>query len=366
MVSKLQRSNSVERIAELLGPKASELLDHTSQTILKDHIQLPGPDFIDRVWAKSDRSPRVLRSLQALFDNGRLAGTGYLSILPVDQGIEHSAGASFAPNPEYFDPENIIRLAIEGGCNAVASTFGVLGSIGRKYAHKIPFIVKINHNELLTLPNKFDQILFGTVREAYNLGAVAIGATVYFGSEESTRQITEISERFAEAHELGMACILWCYLRNPKFKTPEGDMHSSADLTGQANHLGVTIQADIIKQKLPERNGGYKAVEAALGSAYGKTSKLVYEKLTTDNPIDLVRYQVANCYMGRCGLINSGGESKGASDLAEAVRTAVINKRGGGMGLISGRKAFQRPMSEGVQLLNSIQDVYLADEITVA
>ena len=366
MVSKLQRSGSVEQIADLLGPNAAQLLDHTSQAIPKEHLHLPGPDFVDRVWGISDRSPAVLRSLQTLFDNGRLAGTGYLSILPVDQGIEHSAGASFAPNPEYFDPENIIKLAIEGGCNAVASTFGVLGSVGRKYAHKIPFIVKINHNELLTLPNKFDQVLFGTVREAHNLGAVAVGATIYFGSDESTRQITEISEAFAQAHELGMACILWCYLRNPKFKTPEGDMHASADLTGQANHLGVTIEADIIKQKLPERNGGYKAVEAALGSSYGKTSKLVYEKLTTDNPIDLVRYQVANCYMGRCGLINSGGESKGASDLAEAVRTAVVNKRGGGMGLISGRKAFQRPMSEGVHLLNSIQDVYLADEITVA
>jgi fructose-bisphosphate aldolase, class I len=366
MATELKRSDSMDRIAELLGPDASKLLDHKSQTISKDDLQLPGPDFVDRVWGVSDRSPSVLRSLQALFDNGRLAGTGYLSILPVDQGIEHSAGASFAPNPQYFDPENIVKLAIEGGCNAVASTFGVLGGVARKYAHKIPFIVKINHNELLTLPNKFDQVLFGTVKEAHNLGAVAVGATIYFGSDESTRQITEISRAFAEAHELGMACILWCYLRNPKFKTPEGDMHAAADLTSQANHLGVTIQADIIKQKLPERNGGYKAVEQALGGSYGKTSKLVYEKLTTDNPIDLVRYQVANCYMGRCGLINSGGESKGASDLAEAVRTAVINKRGGGMGLISGRKAFQRPMNEGVQLLNSIQDVYLADEITIA
>ena len=366
MATELQRSASLDRIAELLGPDASKLLDYKSQTILKEHVQLPGPDFIDRVWAISDRPTRVLRSLQSLFDNGRLAGTGYLSILPVDQGIEHSPGASFAPNPAYFDPENIIRLAIEGGCNAVASTFGVLGTVGRKYAHKIPFIVKINHNELMTLPNKFDQVMFGTVKEAHNLGAVAVGATIYFGSDESTRQITEISKAFAQAHELGMGCILWCYLRNSKFKTPEGDMHASADLTSQANHLGVTIQADIIKQKLPERNGGYKAVEAALGGSYGKTNKLVYEKLTTDNPIDLVRYQVANCYMGRCGLINSGGESKGASDLAEAVRTAVINKRGGGMGLISGRKAFQRPMNEGVQLLNAIQDVYLSDEITVA
>jgi class I fructose-bisphosphate aldolase len=366
MATQLQRSNSIDRIAELLGPNADELLKHTSQTISKDQLNLPGPDFIDRVWSHSDRSPAVLRSMQSLFDNGRLAGTGYVSILPVDQGIEHSAGASFAPNPQYFDPDNIVKLAIEGGCNAVASTFGVLGTVARKYAHKIPFIVKINHNELLTLPNKFDQVAFGTVKEAHNLGAVAVGATIYFGSDESTRQITEISEAFAQAHELGMACILWCYLRNSKFKTPEGDMHASADLTSQANHLGVTIQADIIKQKLPERNGGYKSVETALGGSYGKISKLVYEKLTTDNPIDLVRYQVANCYMGRCGLINSGGESKGASDLAEAVRTAVINKRGGGMGLISGRKAFQRPMSEGVQLLNAIQDVYLADEITVA
>jgi len=366
MATELKRSSTMERIEELLGASARDLLDHTAKTISKDDLQLPGPDFIDRVWTISDRPNTVLRSLQSLFDNGRLAGTGYLSILPVDQGIEHSAGASFAPNPQYFDPENIVKLAVEGGCNAVASTFGVLGTVGRKYAHKIPFIVKINHNELLTAPNKFDQVLFGTVKEAYNLGAVAVGATIYFGSDESTRQITEISRAFAEAHELGMATILWCYLRNPKFKTPEGDIHTAADLTSQANHLGVTIQADIIKQKLPERNGGYKAVEGVLGGSYGKTSKLVYDKLTTDNPIDLVRYQVANCYMGRCGLINSGGESKGASDLAEAVRTAVINKRGGGMGLISGRKAFQRPMSEGVELLNAIQDIYLAQEITVA
>ncbi|HKE59839.1 MAG TPA: class I fructose-bisphosphate aldolase [Pyrinomonadaceae bacterium] len=367
MATELKRSGStLDWIDQLLGEAARNLLDHETTTIRKDQVQLPGPDFVDRVWANSDRSPSVLRSIQSLFDNGRLAGTGYLSILPVDQGIEHSAGASFAPNPEYFDPAKIVELAIEGGCNAVASTFGVLGSVARKYAHKIPFIVKINHNELLTLPNKFDQVLFGTVKEAHNMGAVAVGATIYFGSDESTRQITEISAAFAQAHDLGMACILWCYLRNPKFKTPEGDMHAAADLTSQANHLGVTIQADIIKQKLPVLNGGYKAVEADLGSAYGKTSKLVYEKLTTDNPIDLVRYQVANCYMGRCGLINSGGESKGASDLAEAVRTAVINKRGGGMGLISGRKAFQRPMTEGIELLNSIQDVYLSEEITVA
>jgi len=367
MATELKRTgSSIDRIEELLGADARTLLDHKSQTIAKDDVHLPGPDFIDRVWSVSDRSPGVLRSLQSLFDHGRLAGTGYLSILPVDQGIEHSAGASFAPNPKYFDPSNIVELAIEGGCNAVASTFGVLGTVARKYAHKIPFIAKINHNELLTLPNKFDQVMFGTVKEAHNLGAVAVGATVYFGSDESTRQITEISEAFAQAHELGMGCILWCYLRNSKFKTPEGDMHASADLTAQANHLGVTIQADIIKQKLPERNGGYKAVEAQLGGSYGKTSKIVYEKLTTDSPIDLVRYQVANCYMGRAGLINSGGESKGASDLSEAVRTAVINKRGGGMGLISGRKAFQRPMNEGVELLNAIQDVYLSEEITVA
>jgi class I fructose-bisphosphate aldolase len=325
---------------------------------------VPGPDFVDRVFAISDRNPRVLRSLQTLYEHGRLAGTGYLSILPVDQGIEHSAGASFAPNPQYFDPENIVKLAVEGGCNAVASTFGVLGMVARKYAHKIPFIVKINHNELLTYPNQFDQVLFGTIDEARDMGAVAIGATIYFGSEHSTRQITEISQAFAYAHELGMATILWCYLRNPAFKTSQGDMHTAADLTGQANHLGVTIEADIIKQKLPERNGGYLALNVE--SSYGKTNKKIYSELSSDNPIDLVRYQVANCYMGRCGLINSGGESKGASDMAEAVRTAVINKRGGGMGLISGRKAFQRPMDEGVALLNAIQDVYLSEEITVA
>src|SRR2546421_3771713 len=367
MATELKRSAStVDRIEELLGAEAQTLLEHKSQAIPSSQLYLPGPDFIDRVCAQSDRSPSVLRSLQALINHGRLAGTGYLSILPVDQGIEHSAGASFAPNPLYFDPENIVKLAIEGGCNAVASTFGVLGVVARKYAHKIPFVVKINHNELLTVPNKFDQVLFGTVKEAHNMGAVAVGATIYFGSEESTRQITEISQAFAQAHELGMTTILWCYIRNPAFKTPEGDMHTSADLTGQANHLGVTIQADIIKQKLPERNGGYPAVEKALGKSYGKTSKLVYEKLTTDNPIDLVRYQVANCYMGRCGLINSGGESKGATDLADAVRTAVINKRGGGTGLISGRKAFQRPMAEGIELLNAIQDVYLSEEITIA
>ena len=367
MATEMKRSAATtNRIEELLGDEARSLLDHTAQTIPKEQLHLPGPDFVDRVVAQSDRSSAVLRSLQSLIGHGRLAGTGYVSILPVDQGVEHSAGASFAPNPQYFDPENIVKLAIEGGCNGVASTFGVLGSIARKYAHKIPLIVKINHNEMLTLPNKFDQVLFGTVKEAKNLGAIAVGATIYFGSDESTRQITEISEAFAQAHELGMACILWCYLRNSKFKTPEGDMHAAADLTGQANHLGVTIQADIVKQKLPERNGGYPAVEKELGKSYGKTSKLVYEKLTTENPIDLVRYQVANGYMGRIGLINSGGESKGAGDLAAAVRTAVINKRGGGMGLISGRKAFQRPMNEGVELLNAIQDVYLSKEITVA
>ena len=353
-----------QKIQELLGSDAETLLSYTSKTISKEHLQLPGADFVDRVWTQSDRNPNVLRSLQTLFDNGRLRGTGYLSILPVDQGIEHSAGASFAPNPQYFDPDNIVKLAIEGGCNAVASTFGVLGIVARKYAHKIPFIVKINHNELLTYPNKFDQVMFGTINQARDMGAVAVGATIYFGSDEATRQITEVSEAFAYAHELGMATILWCYLRNNKFKGAEGDMHTAADLTGQANHLGVTIQADIIKQKLPERNGGYNMLNVE--SSYGKTNPKIYSELTTDNPIDLVRYQVANCYMGRAGLINSGGESKGESDLVDAVRTAVINKRGGGMGLISGRKAFQRPMAEGIQLLNSIQDVYLSEEVTVA
>ncbi len=365
MATELKREGSaLGRIEELLGDDGRALLEFDSPKISKDLLQVPGPDFVDRVWADSDRSPQVLRSLQSLFDHGRLGGTGYLSILPVDQGIEHSAGASFAPNPAYFDPENIVKLAIEGGCNAVASTFGVLGVVARKFAHKIPFIVKINHNELLTYPNKFDQILFGTVEQAHEMGATAVGATVYFGSEESGRQIVEIAEAFALAHDLGMATVLWCYLRNPKFKTKDGDMHTAADLTAQANHLGVTIEADIIKQKLPERNGGYNALN--IESGYGKTNPKVYTDLTSDNPIDLVRYQVANCFMGRCGLINSGGESKGQTDMAEAVRTAVINKRGGGMGLISGRKAFQRPMDEGVQLLNAIQDVYLAEEITVA
>src|SRR5437773_5184794 len=353
-------------IETYLGAKADSLLGFKSPKIAKERLHLPGPDFVDRIYASTDRNLRVLTNLQRMFGHGRLSGTGYLSILPVDQGIEHSGGASFAKNPDYFDGGNIIKLAIEGGCNAVASTFGVLGSVARKYAHKIPFIVKINHNELLTFPNRFDQVLFGTVQQAYDMGAAAVGATIYFGSDESTRQIVEISQAFAQAHELGMACILWCYLRNPNFKTAEGDMHAAADLTSQANHLGVTIQADIIKQKLPEKNGGYPAVAKGLGGVYGKTSKLIYEKLTSDNPIDLVRYQVANCYMGRCGLINSGGESKGSGDLAAAVRTAVVNKRGGGTGLISGRKAFQRPFEEGVELLNAIQDVYLASDITVA
>ncbi len=361
-----RRSMSVDytKIQELLDGEAETLLSHVSKTIPKQDLHLPGGDFVDRVWMDSDRTPGVLRSLQTLIDHGRLAGTGYVSILPVDQGIEHSAGASFAPNPQYFDPANIVKLAVEGGCNAVASTFGVLGIVARKYAHKIPFIVKINHNELLTYPNQFDQVMFGTIEQAKNMGAVGVGATIYFGSDQSTRQIIEVSEAFAYAHELGMATILWCYLRNSKFKTSDGDMHTAADLTGQANHLGVTIQADIIKQKLPERNGGYNSLN--MESSYGKTNPKIYSELTSDNPIDLVRYQVANCYMGRCGLINSGGESKGAGDLADAVRTAVVNKRGGGTGLISGRKAFQRPMAEGVELLNAIQDVYLTKDITVA
>jgi fructose-bisphosphate aldolase, class I len=349
----------MEKIIDLLGKDADSLLNHSCKTITKESLHLPGPDMVDRIFLASDRNSRVLTNLQRLLSHGRLQDTGYLSILPVDQGIEHSAGASFAPNSAYFDPENIVKLAVEGGCNAVASTFGVLGIVARKYAHKIPFIVKINHNELLTYPNKADQVMFGTVREAHNLGAAAVGATIYFGSDEATRQIVDVAAAFACAHELGMATILWCYLRNPAFKADK-DYHVSADLTGQANHLGVTIQADIIKQKLPENNGGYNALK------FGKTSPLVYEKLTSDHPIDLCRYQVANCYMGRCGLINSGGASSGAGDLAEAVRTAVINKRAGGMGLISGRKAFQRPMADGVKLLNAIQDVYLDAKITVA
>ncbi len=349
-------------IKELLGSDAS-LLEHKCTTIPKESLYLPGGDFVDRVWKDSDRSPQVLRNLQAIFNSGRLSGSGYLSILPVDQGIEHSAGASFSPNPIYFDPENIVKLAIEGECNAVASTLGVLGAVSRKYAHKIPFVLKINHNEFLSYPNKYDQILFASVEQAFNMGAAAIGATIYFGSDESARQIQEISQAFQYAHEFGMATILWCYLRNSAFNVKgDKDYHVSADLTGQANHLGVTIGADIIKQKLPENNGGYNAVK------FGKTSKLVYEKLSSDNPIDLTRYQVANCYMGRCGLINSGGAStgKGDSDLKEAVKTAVINKRAGGMGLISGRKAFQKPMSEGVELLHAIQDVYLDKDVTIA
>ena len=326
----------------------------------RTRLHLPGPDFVDRIFALSDRSPRVLRSLQSLFDHGRLGGTGYVSILPVDQGIEHSAGASFAPNPAYFDSENIVKLAIEGGCNAVASTLGVLGSVSRKYAHRIPFILKFNHNEFLTYPNSYDQIRFASVKQASDMGAVGVGATIYFGSEESKRQIVEVSEMFQQAHELGLFTVLWCYLRNPAFKTKEKDYHLSADLTGQANHLGVTIEADIIKQKLPENNGGYTAIN------FGKTHKAVYAKLSSDNPIDLTRYQLANCYMGRAGLINSGGASAGESDLKEAVKTAVINKRAGGTGLISGRKAFQRPMKEGVELLNAIQDVYLSKDVTIA
>ena len=350
-------------IEQYLGSKAESLLGFKNPKIAKERLHLPGPDFIDRVYAASDRNLRVLNNLHRLFFNGRLSGTGYLSILPVDQGIEHSGGASFAKNPDYFDGENIVKLAIEGGCNAVASTFGVLGSVARKYAHKIPFIVKINHNELLTYPNQFNQILFGTVEEAHDMGAAAVGATIYFGSTQSDRQIIEISHAFAKAHELGMATVLWCYLRNSAFKKDK-DYHVSADLTGQANHLGVTIQADIIKQKLPENNGGYQALNMG-DSSYGKFDKRIYTDLCSDHPIDLTRYQVANCYMGRAGLINSGGAS-GANDFEEAVATAVINKRAGGTGLISGRKAFQRPMADGVKLLNAIQDVCLAKEITVA
>jgi len=351
------------KIEGYLGSKAESLLGFKSPKIAKERLHLPGPDFIDRVWSDSDRNVRVLANLHRLFNHGRLSGTGYMSILPVDQGIEHSAGASFAKNPDYFDGGNIVKLAVEGGCNAVASTFGVLGSVARKYAHKIPFIVKINHNELLTFPNKFDQIFFGTVKEAWNMGAAAIGATIYFGSDQADRQIVEVSRAFAEAHELGMATVLWCYLRNSAFKKDK-DYHVSADLTGQANHLGVTIQADIIKQKMAENNGGYQALNIG-DSSYGKFDKRIYTDLASDHPIDLCRYQVANCFMGRSGLINSGGAS-GANDFEEAVATAVINKRAGGTGLISGRKAFQRPMKEGVQLLNAIQDVYLSSDVTVA
>lgn len=352
-------------IPQLLGSDADKLLNHTCKTISKDQIHLPNPNLVDQVFVQSNRSTNVLRNLSAMFNTGRLAGTGFLSILPIDQGIEHSGGASFAKNPIYFDPENIVKLAMEGGCNAVATTYGVLAMMSRSYAHKIPFIVKVNHNELLTYPNKADQIMFGTVRDAWNLGAAAIGATIYFGSDNSTRQIVEVAKAFEEAHSLGMATILWCYTRNSAFKKDGVDYHVSADLTGQANHLGVTIQADIIKQKLAENNGGYKALNTG-GSSYGKLDERIYTELTTDHPIDLCRYQVANCYMGRAGLISSGGESKGASDLADAVKTSVINKRAGGMGLISGRKAFQRPMKEGVEILNAIQEVYLDKSITVA
>ncbi len=355
---------AVNSIEELLGDEAEELLNHKCETISKDKIQLPGPDYVDETWYHSDRNPRVLRNLQAMFDTGRLGGTGYLSILPVDQGVEHSAGASFAKNPDYFDPEKIVELAIEGGCNAVASTIGVLGAVARKYAHKIPFVVKINHNELMSYPNQYDQIMFGTVERAFDMGAAAIGATIYFGSQESNRQIQEVARAFERAHELGMATILWCYTRNSSFKQNGVDYHSAADLTGQANHLGVTLQADIIKQKLPVNNGGYKALNMG-DSSYGKLDERIYTELTSDNEIDLTRYQVANCYMGRAGLINSGGAS-GENDFAQAVRTAVVNKRAGGMGLISGRKAFQRPMDEGVKLLNLIQDVYLDENITIA
>jgi class I fructose-bisphosphate aldolase len=347
-----------KNIQELLGKEASDLLSYKAK-FPKEKLHIPGPDFVDRIFAQSDRNINVIKNLQWLFMSGRLSGTGYVSILPVDQGIEHSAGASFAPNPDYFDPENIVKLAIEGGCNAVASTLGVLGSVSRKYAHKIPFIVKLNHNELLTYPNKYDQIMFAGVEQARDLGAAAVGATIYFGSEESGRQIIEVSQAFQYAHELGLATILWCYLRNSAFKTSEADYHTAADLTGQANHLGVTIEADIIKQKLPDCNGGFNALK------FGKTNKKVYSDLTSDHPIDLTRYQVINNYMGRSGLINSGGAS-GENDFAEAAKTAVINKRAGGMGLISGRKAFQRPMKEGIELLNVIQDVYLSKDITVA
>ena len=353
-------ATSTSKLEEILGADAAPLLQHQCKTIPKEQLHLPGPDYVERIYAGSDRPARVLTSLQSLLDHGRLAGTGYVSILPVDQGIEHSAGASFAPNPAYFDPENIVKLAIEGGCNAVASTLGVLGSVARKYAHRIPFMLKFNHNEFLSYPNSYDQIRFASIKQAFDMGAMAVGATIYFGSEESKRQLQEVTEMFQQAHELGMCTVLWCYLRNAAFKTKETDYHVAADLTGQANHLGVTIEADIIKQKMPETNGGYNALN------FGKTSKKVYSDLTSDNPIDLTRYQVANCYMGRAGLINSGGASSGESDLKEAVRTAVINKRAGGMGLISGRKAFQRPLKEGVGLLNAIQDVYLSKDVTIA
>jgi class I fructose-bisphosphate aldolase len=357
-----QNTSQLTQIEQYLGDRAESLLGFTTPKISKDRLHLPGPDAVDRYFAPTDRNNRVLASLQRLFNHGRLAGTGYVSILPVDQGIEHSAGASFAKNPDYFDPAKIVELAIEAGCNGVASTFGVLGAVARRHAHKIPFIVKINHNELMTYPNQFDQIMFGTVKQAFDMGAAAVGATIYFGSAQSTRQIVEVSQAFAHAHELGMATILWCYLRNSAFKKDK-DYHVSADLTGQANHLGVTIQADIIKQKLPENNGGFKALNMG-DSSYGKLDERMYTELCSDHPIDLCRYQVANCYMGRVGLINSGGAS-GKNDFGEAAATAVINKRAGGMGLISGRKAFQRPMAEGIQLLNVIQDVYLDPSITI-
>jgi class I fructose-bisphosphate aldolase len=355
---------SISKLEELLGKDAEYLLGHTSQTIAKERLYLPGPRYLDEVFTQTDRSPQVLRSLAQMFNTGRLAGTGYLSILPVDQGIEHSAGASFAPNPDYFDPAKIVELAIEGGCNAVASTFGVLGAVARKYAHRIPFMVKINHNELLTYPNKFEQVMFGTLREAWNMGAVAVGATVYFGSEGATKQLVEVAQAFAMAHEMGMATVLWCYMRNSAFKVNGVNHETSADLSAQANHLGVTIQADIIKQKLPTSNGGFKALNSG-NSSYGKLDERIYSQLTSDHPIDLTRYQVANGYMGRIGLISSGGAS-GDNDFAEAAWTAIVNKRAGGMGLISGRKAFQRPMAEGVALLHLIQDVYLNDDVTIA
>jgi class I fructose-bisphosphate aldolase len=357
--SGLEQGTGIGRLESILGSDTS-LLQHQCKTIPKETLHLPGPDFIERIHLSSDRPVRVLTAMQSMFDAGRLGRTGYVSILPVDQGIEHSAGASFAPNPAYFDPENIVKLAIEGGCNAVASTLGVLGAVSRKYAHKIPFILKFNHNEFISYPNAYDQIRFASIKQAFDMGAAGVGATIYFGSEESKRQIQEVAQMFQQAHELGMFTVLWCYLRNSAFKTKETDYHVAADLTGQANHLGVTIEADIIKQKLPENNGGFTAVN------FGKTHKAVYSQLSSDNPIDLTRYQLANCYMGRAGLINSGGASSGESDLKEAVKTAVINKRAGGTGLISGRKAFQRPMKEGVALLNAIQDVYLAKEITIA
>jgi len=352
-------SSGIKSIEELLGGEAGSLLGHTCKTISRDLLHLPGPDYLDRTFIENDRPATVLRNMASMYNHGRLAGTGYLSILPVDQGIEHSAGASFAPNPAYFDPENIVKLAIEGGCNGVATTLGVLGSVARKYAHKIPFVLKFNHNEFLSYPNSFDQIFFASIDQAFNMGCVGVGATIYFGSEESKRQIQEVSRAFEYAHELGLFCILWCYLRNSAFKTKETDFHTAADLTSQANHLGVTLEADIIKQKLAETNGGFTALN------FGKTDKRVYTELTTDNPIDLTRYQVANCFMGRIGLINSGGAS-GQNDIQQAVRTAVINKRAGGTGLISGRKAFQKPMPEGVKILNAIQDVYLTKEVTIA